>query len=58
MVLSVVQAEGQITRKKAAELCQVSEDQASRLLRKLCEESQLKLFGKGRGAHYVARNAR
>jgi ATP-dependent DNA helicase RecG len=55
MVLSAVQAQGQITRKKTAELCRISEDQASRLLRKLCENKQLELIGRGRGAHYVAK---
>jgi len=53
MILSAVKAEGKITRKKAAELCQISEDQASRLLRKICSERQLELVGKGRGAYYV-----
>jgi len=53
MILNAVEAEGQITRKIAAELCRISEDQASRLLRKLCEEGRLELLGKGRGAYYV-----
>jgi len=53
MVLSAVQADGQIKRKQAAELCRLSEDQASRLLRKLCDEGMLEMVGKGRGAYYV-----
>jgi len=53
MVLNAVQAEGRITRKKAAELCQISGDQASRLLRKMAEKQDLEPAGKGRGAHYV-----
>ena len=53
MILTGVKAQGKITRKKAAELCQISEDQASRLLRKMCNKHELELLGKGRGAHYV-----
>jgi len=53
MILNAVKAAGRITRKKAAELCQISEDQASRLLRNMCLRNELELLGKGRGAHYV-----
>jgi len=53
MILNLANVEGRITRAKAADLCQVSEDQSSRLLRNLCKEGRLELIGKGRGAHYI-----
>ncbi|MGM0787058.1 MAG: ATP-binding protein, partial [Thermodesulfobacteriota bacterium] len=53
MVLNAVEADGKITRKKAAELCRISENQASRLLKKLCDQDKLEMLGKGRGAYYV-----
>ncbi len=53
MVLSYVKTHGKITRHEAMELCRISEDQASRLLRKLTAIKQLKLVGQHRGAHYV-----
>jgi len=43
---------GQITRKDVVELCRISDDQATYLLRKLCQEGKLQLTGKGRGAVY------
>ncbi len=52
MILSLVEAEGKITRAKAAELCQISEDQASRLLRKMRDDGRLEQEGSGRGASY------
>lgn len=52
MVLQYAQKHGRITRKETVELCRVSEDQASRILRKLDAKGKLKLIGKGRGAHY------
>jgi len=52
MVLNLIEAEGRITRGKAAELCQISEDQASRLLRKMRDDGRLEQDGKGRGASY------
>ena len=44
--------QGQITRKDVVELCRISDDQATYLLRKLCQEGKLQLTGKGRGAVY------
>jgi len=58
MVLNLVETEGRITRAKAAELCQISEDQASRLLRNLRDGNDLQQEGRGRGAFYRLRNAR
>lgn len=52
MVMEYVAAHGRITRGAAAELCSLSNDQASRLLSRLAEESKLKLRGSGRGAYY------
>ncbi|MDF5732964.1 MAG: hypothetical protein PUP92_34480 [Rhizonema sp. PD38] len=53
MVLSYVNTHGKITRLEAIELCRISEDQASRLLRRLAVAKRLKLVGQRRGAHYV-----
>lgn len=53
MILNLVDAEGRITRKKAAELCQISEPQAYHLLSKLVSGKDLEMVGKGRGAYYV-----
>lgn len=57
MVLNLVQAEGEIARAKTAALCQISEDQASRLLRKMRDSGDLEQVGRGRGACYRFRNA-
>lgn len=54
MVLQYAQEHGQITRREAAELCKLSADQASRLLRRLAaEHPELRLEGERRGARYV-----
>jgi ATP-dependent DNA helicase RecG len=58
MVLNLVQTEGKITRAKTAELCQISEDQASRLLRKMRDSGDLEQNGRGRGASYGLGNKR
>lgn len=58
MVLSLVQTEGKITRARAAALCQISEDQASRLLRKMRDAGDLEQVGRGRGSFYRLGNAR
>jgi ATP-dependent DNA helicase RecG len=53
MILQYVSAHGRIARKGAATLCRISEDQASRLLRKMKEENKLKSSGKGRNVVYT-----
>lgn len=53
MILNAVETEGQITRKGAASLCQISDPQAYYLLSKMVSNGELELFGKGRGAYYV-----
>jgi predicted HTH transcriptional regulator len=53
MVLQYVDAHGQITRTEAAELCSLTPDQASRLLRRLAKDGKLKLRGERRGSEYV-----
>jgi ATP-dependent DNA helicase RecG len=53
MVLQYVDARGQITRTEAAELCSLTPDQASRLLRRLAKEGKLTLRGERRGSEYV-----
>ena len=52
MILQYVQKHGRITRKDAADLCRLSVNQASRVLRKLLSEKKLLLEGEGRGAYY------
>jgi predicted HTH transcriptional regulator len=52
MLFKFLRTHGQITRKDVVELCRISDDQATYLLRKLCQEGKLQLTGKGRGAVY------
>lgn len=51
-VMEYAHAHGRITRPEAAELCRLSDAQASRLLRHLAAENKLKRRGKGRGTYY------
>jgi len=53
MVLTYVDRHGSITRREAAELCQLESEQASRLLRRLRSEGKLELVGQRRTAKYV-----
>jgi ATP-dependent DNA helicase RecG len=53
MVLQYVEAHGQITRSQTADLCALSPDQASRLLRRLAREGKLQARGERRGTVYV-----
>ncbi len=53
MVLTFVERHGAITRRDAAELCQLDSEQASRLLRSLRDAGKLDLVGERRGARYV-----
>lgn len=53
MVLEFTQAHGRIARSEAADLCNVSGDQASRLLRGLAKKGKLTLAGEKRGSHYM-----
>src|SRR5262249_10305391 len=52
MVLQFARNHGRITREHAAELCLISEDQASRLLKKLLSNKKLRRTGKGRATAY------
>lgn len=53
MVLQYVAAHGKITRTEAADLCSLTPDQASRLLRRLAKEGKLELRGERRGSEYI-----
>lgn len=53
MVIQYARENKKITRKEAAFLCQINENQASHLLRKLKKTGKLKMVGKGRGAFYM-----
>lgn len=57
MVLQYVQAHRRVARRDVVELCSLSEDQASRLLRRLSTEGKLKQIGQKRGAYYVEPDA-
>jgi ATP-dependent DNA helicase RecG len=52
MVLQFARNHGKITRRDAAELCRISEDQARRLLKKLLGDHKLRRTGKGRATAY------
>ncbi len=52
MILKYARENGRITRREAASLCHLSDDQASRILRKLSSENKLRLEGEKRGAYY------
>jgi len=52
MVLQYVQTYGPITRREAAELCQIGPYQATRLLQKLVREGKLAPHGTGKGTWY------
>ncbi|MCC5952028.1 MAG: putative DNA binding domain-containing protein [Acidimicrobiia bacterium] len=54
MVLAYVASHGRITRREAAELCQLESEQASRLLKRLRAEGKLWMEGERRAAYYVA----
>jgi ATP-dependent DNA helicase RecG len=52
MVLSYVDAHGQITRKEVAELCALDSTQARTLLQRLVRRGELAMRGEGRTAYY------
>lgn len=54
MILAYVEQYGSITRRKAAELCRLSSDQARVALRRLVAAGQLELRGERRTSHYVS----
>ena len=53
MILQYVRVHGQITRNQAAELCGLSPDQASRVLRRLVSANKLGQQGENKGRVYV-----
>ncbi|MEK7729828.1 MAG: RNA-binding domain-containing protein [candidate division KSB1 bacterium] len=53
-LLQYVKDHGKITRREAAELCRISQRQATYLLNKLMEKGILRLEGRGRGTKYVS----
>jgi len=53
MILQYVRAHGRIARKDAAELCRLSVNQASYLLKTMADRGIIRLIGKGRTAHYT-----
>jgi ATP-dependent DNA helicase RecG len=52
MVLQYAEQHGRITRREAAELCQIEPEQASYLLTRLVRTGRLRLSGQRRGAFY------
>ena len=54
MVLQYARTHGRITRRDVMDLCRLSEDQASRLLRSMAKSSRLRACGtKGRSSYYT-----
>lgn len=53
MVMTYVERHGSITRREAAELCQLDSNQARGLLQRLRRAGKLDLVGERRRAHYV-----
>lgn len=53
MVLHYAKKHGEITRREMAELCHVSNFQATRLLSSLVKGGHITLHGKGKGAFYT-----
>ena len=53
MVLTFVGRHDSITRREAAELCQIESERASRLLRRLRDQRKLDLIGDKRASRYV-----
>ena len=56
MVLAYIDKHGSIKRADAADLCQISLFQASRLLKRLAENGKIIPKGKGKGTFYVQRS--
>jgi ATP-dependent DNA helicase RecG len=52
MILSYVEAHGRITRREAAELCQIAPLQARAVLKRLVDKGELRLRGSRRAAFY------
>ena len=52
MVMSYVDAHGRITRREAADLCQVAPRQARSVLKRLADRGELRLVGERRAAFY------
>ena len=50
--VSVVDVNGRITRKEAADLCRISPDQSYRLLKSLMLKSKIRMHGTKRGSWY------
>jgi len=55
MALQYVEKHGRITRREAAELCQLGPYQATRLLARLVQDGRLVRLGTRRGAYYERR---
>jgi ATP-dependent DNA helicase RecG len=53
MVLNYINTHGSIKREDVMGLCQLSKDQAYRLLKKLREDGMIRFEGKGKGGRYV-----
>ncbi len=51
-MLQYVEAHGRVTRREAAELCGISGNEATHLLRRLASANALVMKGHRRGAYY------
>ncbi|HPZ09173.1 MAG TPA: ATP-binding protein [Candidatus Eremiobacteraeota bacterium] len=52
MILQYIEGHGRITRRIASDLCNLTKDQSSHLLRRMVKEKKLKLVGDRKGAFY------
>jgi ATP-dependent DNA helicase RecG len=55
MVIQYTQENGQIKRQDVMDLCKLSQDQASRLLKHMITEKKLTAHGESRGRYYTTR---
>ena len=55
MVLQYVRKHGRITRGETATLCQISPNEAKKVLRRLVGDGRLQLIGQRRNAYYISR---
>ncbi len=55
MVLTFAERHGSITRREAADLCQIEPRRASQLLRRMRDEGKLRMLGQKRTARYVTK---
>lgn len=56
LIMNLVRQQGFITRNNVSELLNINDSQSYRLLKKLSDNEELKLVGRGAGAKYILQN--